>query len=99
MAATARFAFATGGPLAGGGANPAAYRIRAASIGAVFANSRSLAFIVIWFGVNVLFGLTSGLVPGVSGPIAWEAHVGGFLAGLFAFPLLDPVRQGEPLAS
>jgi membrane associated rhomboid family serine protease len=99
MAATARFAFVSGGPLAGGGSNPASYRIRAASIAAVFANSRSLSFILIWFGVNLLFGLSSGLVPGVSGPIAWEAHVGGFLAGLLVFPLLDSVREGEPLAS
>ena len=23
--------------------------------------------------------------------VAWEAHVGGFLAGLFAFNLFDPI--------
>ena len=25
------------------------------------------------------------------GTIAWEAHIGGFLAGLLLFPLFDPV--------
>ncbi len=99
MAAAARFAFAPGGPLAGG-ASPHAYRIPAEPLVALLANSRAVAFILIWFGVNLLFGLAGGIVPGVSGPIAWEAHVGGFLAGILAFPLLDPVgRDPEPVAS
>ena len=59
-------------------------------------NRRVVGFILIWFAVNLLFGLAGGLVPGVSGPIAWEAHIGGFLAGLFCFPLLDPVRRDNP---
>jgi membrane associated rhomboid family serine protease len=28
--------------------------------------------------------------------VAWEAHVGGFLAGLLLFALFDPVRQQVP---
>ena len=47
--------------------------------------------------MNFLFGMVGGLVPGVSGPIAWEAHIGGFVAGLIAFRLLDPVPR-EPTA-
>jgi membrane associated rhomboid family serine protease len=93
MAAAARFAFAPGGPLAGG-AGPQAFRIPAQPLTAVLANSRALAFILVWFGVNLLFGLGGELIPGVSGPIAWEAHVGGFLAGLLAFPALDPAGGG-----
>ena len=29
---------------------------------------------------------------GAGGAIAWQAHVGGFLAGFLLFPLFDPVR-------
>ena len=53
-------------------------------------------FVAIWLVVNWIFG--SGLVPvageGIS--IAWEAHLGGFLVGLLAFPLFDPVRPLLP---
>ena len=90
MAATTRFAFAPGGPLAGG-APPASYRVPAEPLARVFTTSRALGFILVWFAVNLLFGLADGMVPGASGPIAWEAHLGGFLAGLLLFPLFDPI--------
>ena len=97
MAATACFAFSPGGPLAGGG--PQSYRLPAEPLLAALAGSRALAFIAVWFAVNLLFGLSDGLLPGVDDPIAWEAHLGGFLAGLALFPLLDPIgRQAPPLA-
>lgn len=53
-----------------------------------------LVFLVIWMAVNALTGL-AGAVPGLSGQIAWEAHVGGFLAGFFGLGLFLPrnVRQ------
>jgi membrane associated rhomboid family serine protease len=96
MAASARFAFAPGGPLSGA-ASPRSFRVPAEPLTALFRNRRVLAFILIWFAVNLLFGLTGGLLIGVDGAIAWEAHIGGFLAGLFLFPLLDPVgREAGP---
>ena len=97
MAATARFAFAPGGPLAGG-THPAAYFQPAKPLWAVLQNARALTFILIWFGINLLFGLQSGLIAGVSNPIAWQAHLGGFFAGLLLFPLLDPVPPAPGLA-
>jgi membrane associated rhomboid family serine protease len=98
MAATARFAFAPGGPLAGGGPEPAAYQVPAESLVRTFTHSRALGFILVWFAVNLLFGLGGGLLAGVSGPIAWEAHIGGFIAGFLAFSPLDPVsRESTPL--
>lgn len=98
MAATSRFAFAPGGPLSGRGADPDAYRIPAEPLLAIFTRSRALGFILVWFAVNLLFGFAGGMLAGVSGPIAWEAHIGGFVAGLLAFPLLDPVRpENTPL--
>ncbi len=90
MAGTSRFAFSPGGPLGGGGT--AAFRIPAEPLLSALRNRRVIAFVVVWFVTNLAFGLAGGLVPGASGPIAWEAHIGGFLAGLLCFPLLDPVR-------
>lgn len=45
----------------------------------------------------ILFGLLFVLVKliGGVGGLAWEAHVGGFLFGLFATPLLAPPPAGE----
>jgi membrane associated rhomboid family serine protease len=92
MAATARFAFSPGGPLAGG-APTESYDAPAESLTAILKNRRAMAFLLIWFGVNLVFGLAGGLVPGVSGAIAWQAHVGGFLAGLLLFSLFDPIAR------
>jgi membrane associated rhomboid family serine protease len=99
MAATARFAFAPGGPLSGG-VHAAAYRLPAEPLRLVFTRSRALLFILVWFVLNLLTGMAGALLPGVSGPIAWEAHVGGFLAGLLLFPALDPgPAEGDRLSS
>lgn len=102
MAATARFAFSPNGPLAGGGRS-GSFHVPAEPLLSALRNRRAIAFVLVWFVVNILFGLAGGLLVGVSGQIAWEAHIGGFLAGLLCFPLLDPVRgnglPGERLAS
>lgn len=51
-----------------------------------------LVFIVIWMGGNLLVGLLGA--PGVSDSIAWEAHVGGFLAGFLLLALFErPVER------
>ncbi len=57
----------------------------------VLTDGRTLSFLASWFGINLLVGLAN---VGVSadGSIAWQAHIGGFLVGLFLFPLFDPVR-------
>ncbi len=100
MAATTRFAFSPGGPLAGGHSSTA-YRVPAEPLADVLRNGRAVAFILIWFAVNLVFGLAGGYASGLAAPIAWEAHVGGFLAGLLCFSLFDPVggRRDEALAS
>ena len=38
-----------------------------------------------------LFGVGSLSIVGEDQSIAWQAHVGGFLAGLLLFALFDPV--------
>ena len=52
---------------------------------------RILMFLAAWFGINVLVG--SGLVSVTGGEqsIAWQAHIGGFVAGLILFALFDPM--------
>jgi membrane associated rhomboid family serine protease len=48
---------------------------------------------VMWSLVNVLLGVT-GLTPdGFGAPIAWEAHMGGYMTGLLLFPLFDQRRR------
>ncbi len=91
MAAAARFVFASGGPV-WRRADPAAYRQPAQPLGQVIGNRQVLTFLGIWFGINLLIGLTAGNGGFASGAIAWEAHIGGFLLGLFLFPVFDPVR-------
>jgi membrane associated rhomboid family serine protease len=51
---------------------------------------RVLAFLVLWFIGNLLFGTGIVTIPGAEQSVAWEAHIGGFLAGLFGFALFDP---------
>jgi membrane associated rhomboid family serine protease len=50
-----------------------------------------LAFILVWFGVNILFGFVSLGGSGLTQAVAWQAHIGGFVAGFFGFGLFDPV--------
>ncbi|MGI3902509.1 MAG: rhomboid family intramembrane serine protease [Janthinobacterium lividum] len=57
----------------------------------VLTERRAVTFMVAWFATNLLFGLGS-VSFGMGGPIAWEAHIGGFATGLILFSLFDPVR-------
>ena len=56
---------------------------------------RFLTMSVVWIGANAVLGLT-GLTPGAgAAPVAWQAHVCGFLAGL---ALIGPLARlaGRP---
>ena len=94
MAAAIRFVFQGGGPL---GLLPRheahAYHVPAAPLRAAFSDPRILAFLAVWFGLNILFGLGSLSLAGEDQSVAWQAHIGGFLAGLLLFPLFDPVPR------
>ena len=61
----------------------------ALSLWASLTNPGIVIFLLVWFALNALFG--SGIVPiaGSAMPIAWQAHMGGFVAGLLLFPLFD----------
>lgn len=64
-------------------------------LSAVFRDRRALSFIVVWFVTNSLFGAGSISFGLTDAPVAWQAHVGGFVAGLLLFPWFDPFPQ-EP---
>jgi len=93
MAAAMRFVFQRGGPLGVlGRGEEESYHVPAAPLSAMLRDPRILAFLAVWFGVNIVFGIGAVAMPGTEGTVAWEAHIGGFLAGLFGFALFDPVR-------
>jgi membrane associated rhomboid family serine protease len=93
MAAAARFVFDAGGPLAGlrRPHDPAAYRRPARSLGETMTNRSVIVFVALFLFMNIAIGLAGSAVIGQA--IAWEAHLGGFLIGLFAFRVFDPVPK------
>ena len=83
MGAAARFAFHGG---RGGMLNVEG---PALSLIDSFRNRKFLLFLVVWMVINFVFG--SGAVPiaGQDAQIAWQAHIGGFVVGIFAFSFFD----------
>ncbi len=51
-----------------------------------------LTFVGVWFLINIITGLYSTGGADLSG-IAWEAHIGGFIAGFFGISLMDRPRS------
>lgn len=91
MAAAARFVFAAGGPM-WRPAGTAAYRLPAPPLAEVVRDKRVLVFLGAWFGLNLIFGISTISQEVASSAVAWDAHIGGFFAGFLLFPLFDPVR-------
>jgi len=57
--------------------------------------SRSvMAFLAVWMVINLVTGLF-GFALGFDGQIAWEAHIGGFVAGFFGLRAFDRPQQAE----
>lgn len=55
-----------------------------------------IVFLAVWFSANIMLGLGLAAGPGMQGGgVAWEAHIGGFLAGFIVFPWIDR-RSGRP---
>lgn len=94
MAAAIRFAFVRGSFLSfSRGDADAAARVPALSLLRALRNPRVLAFLAVWFGINIIFGLGSISVGAEGASVAWQAHIGGFVAGLMLFSLFDPVPR------
>jgi membrane associated rhomboid family serine protease len=98
MAGSLRFVFQSGGPLEMfRHSDAAAYRVPAASLAVALRDPRIIIFLVAWFGLNLLFGIGASSFPGVEQSVAWQAHIGGFIAGLLLFALFDPVPPGSEM--
>ena len=98
MAAAIRFVFVPGAPLGarlgfGSRADDRAYQQKPLPLLRVLTDRRAVAFLVVWFVANFVFGVASVPLGITEAAVAWEAHIGGFLAGLLLFPLFDPPRQ------
>lgn len=94
MAGAVRFAFGKGSFLSfSRGDAQSAATVPALSLSQALRDSRVLAFLAVWSILNLVFGVAS-IAIGVDGAsIAWQAHIGGFLAGLLLFSLFDPVPR------
>jgi membrane associated rhomboid family serine protease len=94
MAAIARFAFAPGealGERASGRTGEESESRGRQTLAQTFSDPRAMVFLVSWLLVNFLYGLVPQ-APGGAGVIAWEAHIGGFMAGLLLFGWFDPKK-------
>ena len=56
----------------------------------------AMIFVGIWFGLQLLQGAGSELLPSFGAGIAWWAHIGGFVAGLVFGSILAPPGRAAP---
>lgn len=97
MAAAIRFAFGRGGFLSfRRGDAEAAARVPALPLFQALRHPRVIAFLAVWFGINIIFGLGSAPFMEATQSVAWQAHIGGFFAGLLLFALFDPIPPAPP---
>jgi membrane associated rhomboid family serine protease len=95
MAAAIRFAFVRGSFLSfSRGDAAAAAQVPALPLMRALRDPRVLAFLAVWFGVNIVFGIGSIAIGSEGASVAWQAHIGGFFAGLLLFSLFDPIPRG-----
>lgn len=96
MGAAVRFAFQRHVLFGNPDDNDERWKQPAVPLVEAFRDIRVLAFVVIWFAVNLAFGATP-MIPGQDAPIAWQAHIGGFLVGLLLFGIFDPARPPKSM--
>jgi membrane associated rhomboid family serine protease len=87
MAAALRFIFRPRGSERQG--EPDYAHVPLMTLAQTFSDPRILFFLLFWVVLNAFFGLSSVSIGGAEGGIAWEAHIGGFLFGLFFFGYFD----------
>jgi membrane associated rhomboid family serine protease len=98
MAAAMRFVFQRDGRLGFFRDSAEAARLPAQPLRVTLRDPRFLLFLATWVGLNALFGFGTIAFGAEAGQeIAWQAHVGGFFAGLFLFKAFDPVLSSPEL--
>ncbi|MCG2630907.1 rhomboid family intramembrane serine protease [Bradyrhizobium sp. WYCCWR 13023] len=94
MAAAIRFAFVRGSFLSFSRSDAdTAARVPALPLVQALRDRRIVGFLGVWFALNIIFGVGAIGVDSESAGVAWEAHIGGFFAGLLLFALFDPVPR------
>lgn len=100
MAAAIRFAFVRGSFLSFSRSDAdTAAKVPALPLSRALRDGRVMGFLAVWFGVNIIFGIGAIGVDTEGATVAWQAHIGGFFAGLLLFSLFDPVPRARPDAA
>ncbi len=93
MGAAAWFVFSSSS--GGGLIDRHAHLKRRETLASMIRNRQTMIFFGIWFALNFLFGIAAAPLGLTEGGIAWQAHIGGFLAGLILFPVIDPIYRRQ----
>lgn len=94
MAAAIRFAFVRGSFLSFSRSDAdTAAKVPALPLLQALRHRRIVGFLGVWFALNIIFGVGAIGVETDTAGVAWEAHFGGFFAGLLLFALFDPVPR------
>ena len=94
MAAAIRFAFVRGSFLSFNRSDAdTAARVPALPLSRALRDGRVVGFLAVWFGFNIIFGVGAIGIDAETTSVAWQAHIGGFFAGLLLFTLFDPVPR------
>lgn len=93
MAAASRFVFDPRGPMAyGRSRDDSVYKRTALPLFKALQNQKILIFVGVWFAMNFIFAFGVATINDRGPQVAWQAHIGGFIAGFILFPLFDPVN-------
>ena len=66
------------------------------SLRQTFADRRIRMLLGVWVALNFATAIAAPYLTSTGGGIAWEAHLGGFVFGLFTFALFDPFPNSGP---
>ncbi|GAB4521977.1 MAG: rhomboid family intramembrane serine protease [Parvularculaceae bacterium] len=53
-----------------------------------------VSFTLAWLLINLVFAFSGPIFGGEGVAVAWEAHLGGYFFGLFAYPVFDRAARG-----
>lgn len=93
MAAAARFVFQPPPVYAGGRPWQVPAPPPLQTIPELMRNRTAAVFLAIWLVTNFLFGIIALPLGAEATSVAWDAHLGGFVAGFFLLPLIDRHRR------
>jgi membrane associated rhomboid family serine protease len=61
-----------------------------------FVEIPAVAYLVLWFAMQLLSGVASLHMPVGAGGVAWWAHIGGFVAGIVGVVFFAPAARRRP---